>query len=198
MFYEGEDLPQYDPASGLTPQQFWSQYPSLLQGITTKEAVYRRTPTSVEKEEIEASENVSQSYRERPVPFSPGRDPGSAIDTVSYPTFESGAAAIKQSFETGYFGEDNAQIFAEAYADARDLGLSKTEAQGWGESAAGIGKGTTPHSLSLGTTQAAMGPASGAQAAAISAQAAAIGRGETGPSGYASLKQGGKVRSFIE
>ena len=84
LFYEGEDLPQYDPASGLTPQQFWSQYPSLLQGITTKEAIYRRTPTSVEKEEIEASENVSQGYQQRPVPFSPGRDPSSAIDTPSY------------------------------------------------------------------------------------------------------------------
>jgi len=90
LFYEGEDLPQYDPASGLTPQQFWSQYPSLLQGITTKEAIYGRTPTSVEKEEIEASENVSQSYQQRTTPFSPGGHPGpsgsysSSIDTPSY------------------------------------------------------------------------------------------------------------------
>ena len=217
MFHEGEGIPKYDPASGLTPQQFWSQYPSFLRapGLTTKEAVYGRTPTSAEKEEIETSENVSQSYRERPPSFTPsyGRDPrpDPTLATASYPDLESGLAAINRSISMNYHGIPEAEAYANYYHSFRKSGLTPAQAKGkagtqMGIDAFGKNNGPTPYGIYGGQTSTttsatpAGSAAHGAQAAGMAGMAAAAAASSApGGAGHGEgYKKGGKVRSFIE
>ena len=86
MFREGESIPSYDPASGLTAQQFWSQYPSLMYaGEGLKGTIFGLS--NQEQTEINQSPNVRPSYQQprRETTFSPGghqRGQGVSISTT--------------------------------------------------------------------------------------------------------------------
>jgi len=63
MFREGESIPSYDPASGLTAQQFWSQYPSLMYaGQGLKGTIFG--VDNKEQAEVNESPNVRPSYQQ--------------------------------------------------------------------------------------------------------------------------------------
>ena len=205
MFHEGEGIPKYDPASGLTPQQFWSQYPSFLRtpGLTTKEAIYGRTPTSVEEEEIEASENVSQSYRERPPSFTPsyGRDhrPDPTLDTIS---FASDTESGLELFTRWARGEnmDPDTLDSKYNITPAQLERSKTLSifKGSGFDSKGNFPGADRSRPKPTAPEGFQGPAGSVNPSNPSGVSTPTGGFGKSPGHPSNRKHGGKVRSFIE
>ena len=196
MFYEGEDLPTYDPKSGMSPGQFWSQYPPLTYaGQGLKGTIYGLSDS--QQKEVEEAPNVQATATpsdEGPL-FQPGGHPGpsgyhSDISSASYPDFQSMVAAIERSIDTGFFGIPQMESYAQHYAAAKAQG--KSDAQASNEAGTQIGieafsdpkSGLSHYGIYGGNTDGG-GDGDGSSAAPTPTGAAAHGAQSAGMAGMA-------------
>ena len=135
MFYEGEELPTYDPKSGMSPGQFWSQYPPLTYAGGLKGAIYGLSDS--QQKEVEEAPNIQAAPVDEVPAFSPGGHPGQigsvtsglTGQVVSHPS--SFSEGIKSGFmdmdpATGKFGSSadspgEATVSAVSYTHLRAL-----------------------------------------------------------------------------
>lgn len=191
MFHEGEDLPTYDPKSGMSPGQFWSQYPSFAYaGQGLQGTIYGLSAS--QQKEIEEVPNIQATPPDEIQSFSPGGHGGSdpeaaakaAQDRINKMSEES--LAIHHKF-TDFFGLPRARPknpqgegttgISGVTGQTAAAAASPTGAEGIQGIQSGFGQtgatGSTPTGAAAHGAQSAGMAGMAASAAAASAAAAA-------------------------
>ena len=189
MFYEGEDLPTYDPKSGMSPGQFWSQYPPLTYaGQGLKGTIYGLSDS--QQKEVEEAPNIQAAPVDEVPAFSPAGHPGQVGSVVSGLTGQvvSHPSSFSEGIKSGFMDMNPATgKFGFSSKSQSDATVSAYGVQGIPTSYGEPSTGSTASTSSVAAPTPTGAAAHGAQAAGMAgmANAAAHGAQSAGMAGMA-------------